>query len=125
MRLGDHEQTNRMFRARIYAQGFTLAAVVAGGMYYKQDRGKRQEYNRAVAEKVAREKRDAWIKELEARDREDQEWRERHKRIEEAAREAEAKGKSVGGAAKMMLEEGEIRSGIIVEAVRELKRRNR
>merc|ERR1712093_284706 len=45
IRAGDSNRTNRMFRARIYAQGFTL-----------------------LAEKKAKEKNEAWIKELEARD---------------------------------------------------------
>ena len=30
MKAGDHNTTNRMFRRRIYAQGFTIAAMAAG-----------------------------------------------------------------------------------------------
>ncbi|KAI9797706.1 MAG: Respiratory supercomplex factor 1, mitochondrial [Piccolia ochrophora] len=71
MRRGDHHEVNRFFRYRIYAQGFTLLAVVAGGLYYKQDRQKRKKYEGLVAEKKAEEKKSAWIRELEARDEED------------------------------------------------------
>lgn len=71
MRRGDHQTTNRMFRARIYAQGFTLLAVVAGSVYYKTDREKRKEFEGAVAERKAKEKNEAWIRELEARDAEE------------------------------------------------------
>ncbi|KAG9789951.1 Respiratory supercomplex factor 1, mitochondrial [Exophiala dermatitidis] len=75
MRAGDHHQTNRMFRARIYAQGFTLLALVAGSIFYKDERIKRKAFEAALEEKKNAEKRDRWLKELEARDREDQEWR--------------------------------------------------
>jgi hypothetical protein len=70
IRAGDHNRTNRMFRARILAQGFTLVAMVAGSMYWQTDRQKRKEFEGAVAERKAREKNEAWIKELEARDEE-------------------------------------------------------
>ncbi|EXJ95807.1 hypothetical protein A1O1_00931 [Capronia coronata CBS 617.96] len=75
MRAGDHHQTNRMFRARIYAQGFTLLALVAGSIFYKDERIKRKVFESALEEKKNAEKRDRWLRELEARDREDQEWR--------------------------------------------------
>ncbi len=71
MRSGDHNKTNRMFRARIAAQGFTLVAMLAGSIYWKSDRQKRKEFDGAVKERHAMEKRDLWIKELEARDAEE------------------------------------------------------
>ncbi|OAF58945.1 Respiratory supercomplex factor 1, mitochondrial [Pseudogymnoascus destructans] len=46
IRSGDQQRTNRMFRARIYAQGFTIVAMVAGSMYWKSDRQKRKEFDR-------------------------------------------------------------------------------
>lgn len=64
-----------MFRRRLYAQSFTLIAAVAGSMYFKTDRTRRKEYNKKVAEEKAQEKRDAWIRELEARDKDDKDWR--------------------------------------------------
>lgn len=76
-----------MFRARIYAQGFTLAALVAGSMYWQSDRDKRKEFDKVVAERKAKEKTEAWIRELEARDQEDREYREAR---EAARRRAEA-----------------------------------
>ncbi|OBT86629.1 hypothetical protein VE02_04457 [Pseudogymnoascus sp. 03VT05] len=75
IRSGDQQRTNRMFRARIYAQGFTIVAMVAGSMYWKSDRQKRKEFDEVVAERKAKEKNDLWIKELEARDEEDKEIR--------------------------------------------------
>ncbi|KAI9762826.1 MAG: Respiratory supercomplex factor 1, mitochondrial [Chaenotheca gracillima] len=68
---GDHNRVNRMFRARIYAQFFTLVAVCAGAAYYRKDRQLRKEYEGLVAGKKAEERRAAWIKELEARDEEE------------------------------------------------------
>lgn len=71
IRRGDSRQANIMFRARIAAQGFTVFAMVAGGFYYDQDRKKSQELRKLQEERDAEEKRQKWIRELEARDRED------------------------------------------------------
>ena len=62
-----------MFRARIYAQAFTLVCIVAGSVYYKEERAKRKEFEGMVAENKVMEKKEAWIRELEARDREEKE----------------------------------------------------
>ncbi|KAI9825869.1 MAG: Respiratory supercomplex factor 1, mitochondrial [Thelocarpon impressellum] len=115
IRAGDHARTNRMFRARIYAQGFTLAALVAGSMYYQTDRDKRKQFDKVVTEKKAQEKNQAWIRELEARDEEEKLARGRR----EAAREAAA---SVSRA-NCMVEKSERRGEGVLRAVRELWRR--
>lgn len=81
MKAGDHYRTNRMFRRRIYAQGFTLVAMVAGSAYWSGDRAKRKEFEGLVDEKKKKEKHEAWIKELEIRDQEDQEFSAMRKRI--------------------------------------------
>lgn len=60
-----------MFRARIAAQGFTVVAMVAGSMYYSKDREKTKELRKLKDERDAEEKRQKWIRELEARDEED------------------------------------------------------
>ena len=105
-----------MFRARIYAQGFTLLAIVAGSMYYQTDRQKRKEFEGVVAERKAKEKNEAWIRELEARDREDKDWRARKQAINQAAKSPDAVG-----AAKSVVEQCERRGeGVILDAVRDL-----
>ncbi|KAK0724738.1 hypoxia induced protein conserved region-domain-containing protein [Lasiosphaeris hirsuta] len=71
MRRGDHNQVQRMFRARVAAQAFTVVAIVAGGMYYSADRNKQKELWKLEQQQDAEEKRQKWIKELEARDDED------------------------------------------------------
>lgn len=88
MKAGDSNEMNRMFRARIYAQAFTLVSLVVGGMYFKTERQQRREFEKAVEVRKAQEKRDAWLRELEIRDKEDREWRERHAAIEAAAKDA-------------------------------------
>lgn len=75
MRLGDKARTNRMFRARIYAQGFTLAAMLGGSVYYKKQRDEEKEVDVAKAKIDAQAKQMAWIRELEIRDKEDKEVR--------------------------------------------------
>ena len=103
IRAGDHHQTNRMFRARIYAQGFTLVALVAGSIFYKDERLKRKVFETKVEEKKLAEKRDKWLAELEARDQEDREWRERIEKASVAAREA---GQEMQEKAEKMLDSG-------------------
>lgn len=119
MKSGDHAKTNRMFRRRIYAQGFTLLAMVAGSAYWEKDRAKRREYNDLVDEKKKKEKRDAWIRELEARDDEEKEIEAMKKRLAQARgaeekRLTEAKARAVESKIqseiRSVLEPGESRS---------------
>jgi ribosomal protein S11 len=81
-----------MFRARIYAQGFTLAALVVGSMYWKTDRQKRKEFDAVVLERKAKEKNEAWIRELEARDAEEKQFQA----MREARMKAMAEGRTGG-----------------------------
>lgn len=99
-----------MFRYRIYAQAFTLVSVVVGGIYYKSERAQRKELERAMEAKKSQAKRDAWLKELEVRDQEDREWRERHKAVEKAAKEAGTgkKGGATASGSKEVVAEGEV-----------------
>ncbi|KUI70091.1 Respiratory supercomplex factor 1, mitochondrial [Cytospora mali] len=71
MRKGDHHQVQRMFRARVIAQGFTVAAMVAGGLYFGAERHKERENWKAQQAEKDEEKRARWIRELEARDDEE------------------------------------------------------
>ncbi|KAI9826750.1 MAG: Respiratory supercomplex factor 1, mitochondrial [Sarea resinae] len=116
MRRGDHQTTNRMFRARIYAQGFTLLAIVAGSAYYKSDREKRKQFEGVVAEKRNKEKNEAWIRELEARDREEKEFQARR----EARQAALGNGGGVGGARSAVEKEEAENKGGVLRAVRDL-----
>ncbi|ORY09205.1 mitochondrial hypoxia responsive domain-containing protein [Clohesyomyces aquaticus] len=79
MRKGDHKTTNLYFRRRLYAQAFTIAMLVAGNSYWQKDRVKRKEYDKLVAERDRMDKRERWLKELEARDEEDKAFKERVK----------------------------------------------
>jgi hypothetical protein len=91
-----------MFRARIYAQGFTLLALVAGSIFYKDERLKRKAFEAKLEEKKLAEKREKWLAELEARDREDKEWRDR---IEKASVAARDMGEELKEKAGRMVEE--------------------
>ena len=98
IRQGDSVRTNKMFRARIYAQGFTLVAIVAGSFYYQDERMKRKGFEKAVEKKKALEKRDRWLAELEARDAEDRAWRDRIEKdsgeaVERVARAEQARSR--------------------------------
>jgi hypothetical protein len=144
IRAGDHNRTNRMFRARIYAQGFTLVAMIAGSMYWQTDRQKRKEFDKVVEERKAKEKNEAWIRELEARDEEEKDIRRIREarrrgvsvevvRKEELAKEAakavakneEMKGKILEkvaekGASSVVEVEGESKKKGVLESVQEM-----
>lgn len=106
-----------MFRARIYAQGFTLIALVAGSIFYKDDRLKRKRFEAAVEEKKAAEKREKWLKELEARDNEDREWRERFEGVAQRAKEVEERLNSEKGFGVQEAVEERFRNKSVLEEV--------
>ncbi|KAI1353454.1 mitochondrial hypoxia responsive domain-containing protein [Xylaria sp. FL0043] len=83
MRRGDHAGVQRMFRARIGAQAFTVLAMVAGGAYYGADREKRKELIKLEAQKRAEERNQKWLHELEIRDQEDKQLKAAMKRKRE------------------------------------------
>jgi hypothetical protein len=102
-----------MFRARIYAQGFTLAALVVGSMYWKTDRQKRKEFDAVVLERKAKEKNEAWIRELEARDAEEKQFQAmREARMKAMAEGRESSGRG-GPVASSMVDERERRVGTL------------
>ncbi|KAF8242876.1 hypothetical protein K440DRAFT_615404 [Wilcoxina mikolae CBS 423.85] len=99
IRTGNKEHTNRMFRARIYAQAFTIAAMIGGSYYYQEQREKEKEVALQVEEKKAKEKQQAWIRELEMRDREDKVVMERARKLSERrqqVQEAEKRAREEG-----------------------------
>ncbi|KAH9903763.1 mitochondrial hypoxia responsive domain-containing protein [Xylariomycetidae sp. FL2044] len=111
MRRGDHAQVQRMFRARIGAQAFTVVAIVAGGAYYGADREKRKELIKLEAQKRAEERNQKWLRELEVRDEEEKQFQAAlQKRRDRAAgkkreeEEEEVEGEKGG---KKKKEEGE------------------
>lgn len=81
-----------MFRARVAAQGFTVVAMVAGSMYYNKDRERTAELRKVKAAQEAEEKRQRWIRELEARDEEEKALKNlmQERRAKAEARNAEA-----------------------------------
>lgn len=101
MRRGDHQQVQRMFRARVAAQAFTVIAMVAGSWYYAADRQKQKELWKLKEQQDAEEKRQKWIRELEVRDAEDKALQERlEKRKRKKAERDSAAGASDGVAAQ-------------------------
>jgi hypothetical protein len=131
IRAGDHNRTNRMFRARIYAQGFTLVAMIAGSVYWQTDRQKRKEFDKIVEERKAREKNEAWIRELEARDEEEKDIRRMREarrrgvsvdvvRSEDAEKEAKKMEEGKRKVLDQLVEKG---AGSIVEVETEAKKK--
>ncbi|KAI8956685.1 mitochondrial hypoxia responsive domain-containing protein [Daldinia sp. FL1419] len=90
MRRGDHAQVQRMFRARVGAQAFTVMAMVAGGAYYGADREKRKELIKLEAQQRAEERHQKWLKELEVRDEEDKQLKAAMKRRQERVQQRKA-----------------------------------
>ncbi|KAI1209790.1 hypoxia induced protein conserved region-domain-containing protein [Annulohypoxylon truncatum] len=96
MRRGDHAQVQRMFRARVGAQAFTVLAIVAGGAYYGADREKRKELIKLEAQQRAEERHQKWLKELEVRDEEDKHLKAAMKRRQERVQQRRAQEKEKG-----------------------------
>lgn len=102
LRRGDSASAQRMFRARVGAQGFTLLAIVAGGMYYSQDRNRSAELRKVQEQQAAEEKRARWIRELEVRDEEEKALRARldaKRRAGQSASYGDVTAESGGGEA--------------------------
>ncbi|KAL9056535.1 MAG: hypothetical protein Q9206_002718 [Seirophora lacunosa] len=114
IRSGNSYRAQQMFRMRLYGQTFTVVAMVGGSYYYNSDRILRKEYNDLMEARKAQEKRDAWIKELEARDREETDWREKMAKVTEK-REEEARAR------RAREEEKEREGGPIAKAVKKLR----
>ncbi|KAL8829356.1 MAG: hypothetical protein Q9170_006197, partial [Blastenia crenularia] len=90
IRRGDSYKAQQMFRMRLYGQAFTIVAMLAGSFYYNSDRILRKQYHELKEAQKKVEKRDAWIRELEARDKEERDWREKIAKVTEK-REEEAR----------------------------------
>lgn len=65
--------------------------MIGGSIYYNADRLRRKQYTDLVSKRKAQEKKDAWIRELEARDLEDKDWREKMGRVRDFQREEREK----------------------------------
>ncbi|KAI2615986.1 hypoxia induced protein conserved region-domain-containing protein [Hypoxylon sp. NC1633] len=89
-RRGDHVQVQRMFRARVGAQAFTVMAMVAGGAYYGADREKRKELIKLEAQQRAEERHQKWLRELEVRDEEEKQLKAAMKRRQERVEQRQA-----------------------------------
>ncbi|OLN92752.1 Respiratory supercomplex factor 1, mitochondrial [Colletotrichum chlorophyti] len=116
IRRGDSAQANKMFRARVAAQGFTVFAMVAGSMYYNKDRERTAELRKIKEAKDAEEKRQKWIRELEARDEEEKALKAmlQERRAKQEARNAAA----AAGAGDATPAEGErVKSGSVLGAL--------
>lgn len=90
MRKGDHQQVQRMFRARVLAQGFTVVAIAAGGLYFGAERNQERETWKLQQDQKAEEKRQRWIRELEARDEEEKDLQARLEKRRERKKAADA-----------------------------------
>lgn len=82
-----------MFRYRIYGQAFTIVAMVAGSFYYNADRILRKEFEAVKVEREAKERNEAWIKELEFREQEEKVQQKRSNSERERQRRSSAKEK--------------------------------
>lgn len=61
IRKGNQQNANRYFRWRIYAQGFTVLAMVAGSVYYGDTRVQAKQIKQEQEKAKARVARDKWL----------------------------------------------------------------
>ena len=98
IRSGNQVATQRAFRARVAAQAFTVAAMVAGGLYYSEDRRKTKEARAAQKARDEEDKKARWLRELEARDAEDKDLKAEVERRKAGRRSPAGSGSSGAGA---------------------------
>lgn len=111
-RRGDSQRVNTMFRYRVAAQGFTVLAMVAGSMYYNKDRETTKELRKLKEQRDNEEKRQRWIRELEARDEE-----EKAIRAEIHARKGKSDSAKAAAATAKDAPAGEAKPGGVLEAL--------
>ncbi|ERS98487.1 hypothetical protein HMPREF1624_05271 [Sporothrix schenckii ATCC 58251] len=116
IRKGDHHQAQRMFRARVLAQGFTIMAIVGGGIYLADDRKKERQQWALERQQKQQAETEKWVKELEARDAEDKALRERIARRKELRKATGAAGGVSDEAA-----EAELEAQLVAAAEREAR----
>ncbi|CAK7237210.1 Respiratory supercomplex factor 1, mitochondrial [Sporothrix curviconia] len=100
IRKGDHHQAQRMFRARVLAQGFTILAIVGGGIYLADDRKKERQQWALERQQKQQAETQKWIRELEARDAEEKALQERIARRRELRKAGGGGGSGSGPSAK-------------------------
>lgn len=61
IRKGNQQNANKYFRWRIYAQGFTVLAMVAGSVYYGDTRAEAKTTKQETEKVKARAARDRWL----------------------------------------------------------------
>lgn len=61
LRKGNQRNANRYFRWRIYAQGFTVLAMVAGSVYYGDARAETKALKNEAERVKSKEARDRWL----------------------------------------------------------------
>lgn len=61
LRRGNQNSANKFFRWRIYAQGFTVLAMVAGSVYYGDTRAEAKVLKDERERQKATEARDRWL----------------------------------------------------------------
>ena len=87
--------------------------MIGGSFYYAEEREKRKVFESAIAQKKAAEKKEAWIRELEARDEEERQLKAKKEAQKKRLSEAKAVASSV-------VEQTEERKLGILEAVLDL-----
>lgn len=93
--------------------------MVAGSAYWENDRSKRKQFDELSEEKRRKEKKEAWLRELEIRDQEEEELRRIRDKMAEGRRSGG--GSAFGGGVSSVLEASEGRmEGRILGAARDL-----
>lgn len=127
---GDSVRANIMFRRRLYAQSFTIVVMVLGSMYWKPERLRRKDFEKTIAEEKAKVKRDAWIRELEARDRDEKEWKAKQNRASYGKKSASESSSFDNIGSETEIIRGKLAQekepvgkgeGLVLKAVKELK----
>ncbi|BFZ53339.1 hypothetical protein PYCC9005_000362 [Savitreella phatthalungensis] len=66
IRKGNQNSANKYFRWRIYAQGFTVVAMVAGSVFYGEARAEEKQKKQEAERLKSQQARERWLADLDA-----------------------------------------------------------
>ncbi|CCH43964.1 putative membrane protein [Wickerhamomyces ciferrii] len=116
IRIGNKQGAQKWFRYRVAFQGFTIAALVVGGLVYGKDNYERKKSREEAIHEKAKLREKLWIEELERRDFEAKQRKQRAEWARQKAKEMEEQEKAGISESKILKEVQEVETKLQPES---------